>query len=446
MLLLLLGATLSAQVRPATEDAFDALLRAELGERFDPSLLAQYRAAHDLLERYFAEPSSRPGVVKMLQQLPLPPDDIVRLARVRRGWEELKPGVRQVESRVGPLAVNYLLGVPPGYTGARAWPLVIRLPPPNAYLGERPADPAERIAVYRATAESELQSHPDALVLVPILDRDLLVGPSYLGMNQVIQPMLHVAELANIDPARVYLVGHSVSAVLAWNLVLHHPSYFAGAQVLGGSAAAEWQRLRLPNLRNLRVVIWHDSTDKIVPVAQARALVGILRRLKYDVEYTETRNGGHVPDARVVQSGYESMRQARRELYPRTITLQSNRHEVQFNRIDWVQVNQPARPGDESRMIVARGRETVVLFSSPMRLEARLTGDNVIDVRAENVDSFRLFLNAGMVDLARPVLVRLNGRVVSERQLNADLSVALRDQLQFGRGWRVFTVAIDVPE
>ena len=37
-------------------------------------------------------------------------------------------------------------------------------------------------------------------------------------MNRVIQPMLHVAGRVNIDPARVYMIGHSMAAHAVWNL------------------------------------------------------------------------------------------------------------------------------------------------------------------------------------------------------------------------------------
>ena len=61
---------------------------------------------------------------------------------------------------------------------------------------------------------------PDAIVLLPMLDLKELWGPTYAGMNRVIQPMLHAAGRANVDPARVYVVGHSMSAHAAWNLAL----------------------------------------------------------------------------------------------------------------------------------------------------------------------------------------------------------------------------------
>ena len=39
---------------------------------------------------------------------------------------------------------------------------------------------------------------------------------SYAGMNSVIQAMHHATHRANIDPARVYLVGHDMAAHAVW--------------------------------------------------------------------------------------------------------------------------------------------------------------------------------------------------------------------------------------
>ena len=80
-------------------------------------------------------------------------------------------------------------------------------------------------------------------------------------MNTVMQPLLHAAGRANVDPTRVFLIGHSMSAHATWNLGLHYPTYFAAINPLAGAASGDWQRLRLPNLSNVLPVVWHDATD-----------------------------------------------------------------------------------------------------------------------------------------------------------------------------------------
>jgi hypothetical protein len=51
-----------------------------------------------------------------------------------------------------------------------------------------------------------------------------------------------------------------------------------------------------------------------------------------------------------------------------------------------------------------------------------------------------------MIDPTRPVVVRLNGKVAFEGRVNPSIGVALRDQLVLGRGWRAYTIAIDLPQ
>ena len=89
---------------------------------------------------------------------------------------------------------------------------MVKLPTPNAFLTDPRPDGKRVIAIYKAWIQDELTHHPDAVVLMPLLNLDELYGPSYEGMNSVIQSMLHAAGRVNIDPARVYLIGHSESA------------------------------------------------------------------------------------------------------------------------------------------------------------------------------------------------------------------------------------------
>ena len=183
-------------------------------------------------------------------------------------WPELDGGaVYYVNEPFGPHIVRYFFGVPKTYDRTKPWPLVIKLPTANAFLPEPPAQPPdadEVVKIYTGWIKEELAHHPDAVVLMPLLNLDELYGPSYAGMNSVIQPMLHVAERVNIDPARVYMVGHSMAGHAVWNLALNYPTYFAAVNPLAGAASQDWQRLRLINLRNTLPVVWHDADDQVL--------------------------------------------------------------------------------------------------------------------------------------------------------------------------------------
>jgi hypothetical protein len=146
----------------------------------------------------------------------------------------------------------------------------------------------------------------------------------------------------------------------------------------------------------------------------------------------------------VLDPAWEVLREKSRKLYPTRVVLQSNRPETMFNRVDWIQANAPVRGGDEQRMLVARGRDTVNLYSNPMRLEASITGPNAIDIRATNVDTARLYLSADMVDFSKPISITWNRRT-TEIEVKPDLQIMLRDQLLLGRGWRGYVAIVDLP-
>ena len=53
-----------------------------------------------------------------------------------------------------------------------------------------------------------------------------------------------------------------------------------------------------------------DTTDKIINSNQSGAIVGILRNMKYDVDFDLTRNVGHTPTPEIAEKCYQTMRAA----------------------------------------------------------------------------------------------------------------------------------------
>ena len=366
--------------------------------------------------------------------------------------------------------------MPKDYDRTRPWPLVIKLPGADAFASS-PAPNGEQVAgIYRAWIEQELASHPDAVVLMPLLDLDELWGPSYAGMNRVIQPMQHAAWRVNIDPARVYVIGHSLSGHAAWNLALHYPTFFAAFNPLAGSATGDWQRLRLINLRNVFPVVWHDANDDVIPVARVRSLVSaikklnldvdyqetkgighkmikvdftrqlvtLLKRFKIDVDYTETKGIGHVPTDAIVDQCYAKLRARKREPYPRQIVLQSNRPDTLFNRADWVQVYQSLNPGKEVRFLLRRGHGQIRVNQNAFRVDAAMASPNHVEVKADNVQTMRLYFNDRLIDFKKPVTIIVNKKPRFEGLVKPNVAEMLNDQLFLGRGWRYYTGVVDL--
>jgi hypothetical protein len=427
------------------QEAAETLYKTELGPLYHPADLPRLYAAHQLIEQYFsaATPADRKAALAQLSAAPIDAAVLGRICRIRLSWQNLAPGVYYINEPAGPYDAKYFLGVPPHYRREAAWPLVVKLPSATAFVADPPPLPGEVVQIYINWVKDELAAHPDAIVLIPLLNLGELYGPSYKGMNSVMQPIWNAADKVNIDPARVYLVGHSMGAHAAWNLALHYPTYIAAFNAMAGGAEAGWQRERMMNLRNVYPVVWADQQDQIVPITQSSELVSILRRFKIDVDYQLTANAGHVPPASLVESMYKKMRARARPLYPTRITLQSDRPDTIFNRIDWIQVYQPLDSGPDKIAQLEHGTGTMRFFENPFTLDATLKANHV-DMTTANVDSMRLYFNDQMIDFSKPLVVTVNNRDRFRGLLALNIDEMMRDQLFLGRGWRYFTAVLDL--
>jgi hypothetical protein len=171
--------------------------------------------------------------------------------------------------------------------------------------------------------------------------------------------------------------------------------------------------------------------------------VRALRGLKQDVEFVETKNVGHAPNETVVAECYDKTRARVRDLYPASVSLQSNRPDSVFNRNDWVQIYQPFESGDDRRLYFRHGTGYMVVDANTWRVDATVNA-NKITVTTDNVETFRLYVNDQMVDLKRPVSVIVNNKARFEGLVKLSTTDMLKDQLTLGRGWRYYCGEIDI--
>lgn len=431
---------------PVPKDELLRIYQTELGDRFRPIDADRYYAVHELIERYFeaATMADRKAIAKQITAMEIDPVIVGRLCRVRMYWPALDGGgIYYVNQKTGIYPTQYFFGLPKAYDRTKAWPLVLKLPTAHAFLVDPPLTADQVTEVYKKWIAEEQAAHPDAIVVMPLLNLDELWGPSYKGSNAVLQPMHHVASRANVDPAKVYIVGHNMSAHAAWNLALHYPTYFAAINPLAGGASQPFQRIRVLNLKNVLPVVWHDADDTVVKVDVSRGIVKALRIQKVDVEYEETKGIGHAPDAATAERQYQKMRARVRELYPKSVVLQSNRPDTMFNRNDWLQVYQPIDGGEEHKASFRYGTGILTYFDNPVKAEATISGQK-IDIKATNVDSLRIYVNDQMIDLRQPITVTINGRPRAEGVVVQSIEELLADQLFLGRGWRYYTAVVDI--
>ena len=442
---LLFGSATTAPVNSMDRATLESIDRHELGDKYDPAMADRYYAIHKLIEMYFTTNSKedRNALTVWIGKFGIDANIVGRLVRIRMDWPALEPGAYAVNDRVGPNEVHYFVGVPKGYDRTTAWPLVVMLPSATPFVNDPKPNADAVAAMYTHWMNDELEKHPNAVVLIPLLNLSEGWGPSYNGMNTVIQAMQHVNHRVNVDAARVSLIGYDMSAHAVWNLGLHYTTYFATLNPFAGSASADWQRTRLMNLRNTYVVTWHDDDDQAVKVNFTRTLVAVLRRFKFDVDWDETNHVGHTPNAEIVARAYEKVAARVRDLYPKEVWIQSNRPDTMFNRLDWIQMYQAMRPGPDKQLFFRHGKGSMIVTQNGMMIQAKIT-DNKIDAKTDNVEAMRFYLNDQMIDFSKPVTLSINGKVRYENILKPNLDEMLKDQLFLGRGWRYYTAVIDV--
>jgi hypothetical protein len=455
LLLILLVCTVCSAQQPGTiaiaDDAIPAaqlekMDRRELGDSWRADIAPKLRNAHELLEKYFSGKTTpeRAAAVKELLATKIDANILGRICRIRLFWPQIDGGVYYINEKVGPHQVMYFVGVPRGYDRGIPWPLVIKLPAEHMFTTNPRPGPEEVTKIYTDWIREELARHPDAVVVMPVLNLDELWGPSYPGVNSVIQPMYHIAGRLNIDPTRVYMLGHAMSAHATWNLALHYPTYFAAINPMAGGTGGAWQKVRIVNLRNIYSVVWHDEDDTQIKVDASREMVKILRALKYDVDYTETKGVGHAPTDAIADQLYQKMRSRTRELYPKEVVQGSNRPDTLYNRNDWVQVYQMLNPGNENKFRIQYGSGTITQSANSYKISAVMTALNKIEVKSENVEVMRFYLNEQNAEFSKPITVIVNGKVRFEGKVQPSVEDMLKDQLFLGRGWRYFTAFIDV--
>ncbi|MBV8781510.1 MAG: hypothetical protein JO353_08945 [Phycisphaerae bacterium] len=438
------SASATKPVTAISPDQLWAIDSAELGALAKDDDRNKLADAHALIEKFFADPDSRPATIAALTATEIDSNILGRICRIHARWPALAPGVYYLNERVGPNIAVYFLGIPHGYTPTNSVPLVIELPTASGFVGD-PKPDADRITqIYTAWITDELNKHPDAAVLMPLVNLTDLYGPTPEGMNHVIAPLQHVTSVINVDPSRVYLYGFAMSSIAAWDLSLHNGTYFAAFDAMAGVVRGDWQRTRLMNLRNTLPVIWQDDSDPVAPVSAAKQIVEALRRLKCDVDYEQTHDLGHVPADQIIADRYAAMRKRTRELYPHHVTIQSDRQEPVYNRLDWIRIDQPLMPGKERRLILENGEGKLTLDGNTRKVDATIDRPNHITIVTDNVANFRVFLNDQIVDFTQSITISVNGRGRFEGMVKPDVREMLMDQLTLGRGWRYFTGHADI--
>ena len=231
----------------------------------------------------------------------------------------------------------------------------------------------------------------------------------------------------HIDPDRIFLTGMSNGGIGTWVIGMHDALLFAGIAPM----ASALDHVLLPFLANLRstpIYVIHGAKDQVMPVEFSRTITQELTRLGYPFVYREHDRehpmaGGHYFPREELPELVIWLNAQRRNPLPTSVTVV--REASHFQPFGWVRIDATDTIAVFSEDLVSK-RDDLIKRREYARLDASIVAPNRIEVRAERVQRYSLFLNEQLVDSSKPLVVLTNGEVSFEGSVTPSLETLLR--------------------
>jgi hypothetical protein len=231
----------------------------------------------------------------------------------------------------------------------------------------------------------------------------------------------------HIDPDRIFLTGMSNGGIGTWVIGMHDAPLFAGIAPMAGGL----DRALMPFLANLRstpIYMIHGAKDQVMPVELSRAITKELTRLGYPYVYREHDRehpmaGGHYFPREELPELVTWLNAQRRKPLPMSVTVV--REASHFQPFGWVRIDATDAIAAFSEDLVSK-RDDLITRQVYARLDASIVAPNRIEVRAERVQRYSLFLNEQLVDSSKPLVVLTNGQVSFDGPVTPSLETLLR--------------------
>jgi len=187
--------------------------------------------------------------------------------------------------------IGYTLYVPRAYTSKKKWPLIVALHGLNS-------NPFQMIHYPGFTSLAE--KHGYILVCPMGYNPSAWYGAASFVSRKIgklsEQDVMNVLGIArkdfNVDPDRIYLLGHSMGGGGTLHLGMKHPELWAA---LGPIAPAIYSSTRdLVKIRHIPIICIQGAKDKLVKASATRRWIAKMKELQMDHQYIEDPEGGHL--------------------------------------------------------------------------------------------------------------------------------------------------------
>ena len=110
-----------------------------------------------------------------------------------------------------------------------------------------------------------------------------------LSEEDVMHVLAEVRKNYNVDPKRIYLMGHSMGAIGTWKIVPKNPALWAALGAFSGQGVPA----TVERMRDVPEYVVHGDADPTVNVAGSRTMVAAMKAAGVDVKYVEVPGGNH---------------------------------------------------------------------------------------------------------------------------------------------------------
>ncbi len=370
----------------------------------------------------------------------------VRIAMKREAPKKAGVEEREVASSVdAAVTIKYRLAVPEAATKGVACPLLITLHGAGGDAGE-----------WLTARLAEIGEKRDFFVLAPQAGKAGW-GQSTLGYDTVMAPLRDVMRRVPIDPDRVWLDGVSMGANGAWQIGSLFADRFAAIAPRGGTPYfvkvkgrdGQPDELRMLYARNLKAlpVDWtYGAKDAGLPIDSVRGLAQILKGWRYDITVKELPEGGHDWFPEESPRLLAWMTSKVRAADPPELFFVT--WERIFSRHTWIEILEvTAKESVKTPVKDFDGKvlETRTVFSTEVRVDARMNPkQNAIEVKCDGVKELKLWLNGRLLDLSKPVIVRVNGKKAFEGRVELSVQTMLDEVRRRGDPSRLYSASVTV--
>jgi predicted peptidase len=218
----------------------------------------------------------------------------------------VKKGTDPFTGRTGSMERHYLLDganevmpyrvyVPEGYRAAAPAPLVIAL---HGLGGNEDSffDFYDRAPVTLAETHGFLMAAPLGYRVDGFYGATMGGAPDAatrrrleLSEQDVLEVVRRMRGHYNVDPDRIYLIGHSMGAIGTWHLGAKHPGLWAALGTFSGTGSPA----SVERMKGIPQIVVHGDADPTVNVSGSRNMVAEMKRLGMDVTYIEVPGGNH---------------------------------------------------------------------------------------------------------------------------------------------------------